>query len=262
MMNTKKSRKSMIVLSVIAAFILCSFATVYAFATNTIEQGVKTPIDDINLKETPKDSDITIASEPIYPVDLEYFKDWEGWETEWEKFLEEYEKRWSQSHVDITKTIDLLKSPEYWNICPWKLIVKNTEGVMFQLKNGTEIETDGSFLTKQDKYLINLTKVFTSIEKEDPELLKNIPEHLKSLTLKPSSSIALMIPNHKSIIRLANGITIETSEYTLITVKLIANADHELEIIVGANEATITQPDGTSTTVPAGTILDGEGNVI
>jgi beta-lactamase regulating signal transducer with metallopeptidase domain/phage pi2 protein 07 len=35
MINTKKSRKSMIALSVLVALILCSFATMYAFAANT-----------------------------------------------------------------------------------------------------------------------------------------------------------------------------------------------------------------------------------
>lgn len=289
MINIKKSRKSMIALSIIFAFIMCSMASIYAFAANTNGQSTIT-VDNINSEEMPTDYDITSSSEPIYPIDLEYFKDWEGWEKEFEKDLESYKKRFenelkqSEKYEEYIKEyeehLEYYKSPEYWNTSPWKKIDRN-EGVMFKLKNGTEIETGGIFLTKQDWYGFDLTKTIASVKTSElakymlVELAEDMLEHLKSVisksfivenNIKPSkssgNSVGLMIPMQKSIVRLANGIVIETPIGTLLTVYAASDADPKLEIIVGIGEATITQPDGAVATVPTSTVLDGEGNII
>lgn len=106
-------------------------------------------------------------------------------------------------------------------------------------------------------------------------IAEKVLEHLKSVTvksftlrnnIKPSgspdgNSMGLMIPMYKSIVRLANGITIETPVGTLIVVTFV-DGDHKMEITVGIENAKITLLDGTSSVVSAGTIIDGEGNII
>jgi len=62
MVNTKKSRRSMVALSVLVALILCSFATIYAFAANT---GTPTDLD------TPKNLIIKLPEANIITIDTE-----------------------------------------------------------------------------------------------------------------------------------------------------------------------------------------------
>ena len=123
MLNLKKSRKSMVALSVIAAFILCSLATIYAFAANTnakititidnieSEEMLKEIYDEIavlekNLQDKFKDTNITVNTheltdierfeefrksiEILEPFDLEKF--WENNEELREKFKQRQEK--------------------------------------------------------------------------------------------------------------------------------------------------------------------------
>ena len=71
MINTKKSRRGMVALSVLAALILCSFATIYAFAANaatpTNLQAPENPLSslpeaaNVNIADTEKDVNFTIA---------------------------------------------------------------------------------------------------------------------------------------------------------------------------------------------------------
>jgi len=60
------------------------------------------------------------------------------------------------------------------------------------------------------------------------------------------------------IIQFTNGVIAEAPVHTKVEIR----NGSIFTAAIGDGEATITQPDGTSTTVPSGTVLDSEGNVI
>ena len=51
-------------------------------------------------------------------------------------------------------------------------------------------------------------------------------------------------------------------KYSIVIIKTTKDAGHELQIIVGNGDAAITQTNGTKSTVPADTVIDGKGSVI
>lgn len=113
-----------------------------------------------------------------------------------------------------------------WNMQPWTRV--NNQGMgTYTLKNGTTIETISHYV----RFHID-------------------------------NSLSLIIPTEASTIYLANGLTVRVPGGTAIKITVVKDADHELEIITGDGDATITKPDGASITIPSGTVLDGEGNII
>ena len=67
MINTKKSRRSMIALSVLAALILCSFATIYAFAANPDTPEIPTPdLPEVSAIEPGKNVNEDFKFEELY----------------------------------------------------------------------------------------------------------------------------------------------------------------------------------------------------
>lgn len=61
-----------------------------------------------------------------------------------------------------------------------------------------------------------------------------------------------------SLIEYANGVTVEAPVNTEVKFK----KDTTYTITIGDGDATIAYPDGISETISAGTVLDGEGNII
>jgi|GEM_PF-5829481 Antirepressor regulating drug resistance, predicted signal transduction N-terminal membrane component len=124
MMNTKKSHRGMVALSVIFALIMCSFATIYAFAanTNTPDNGImpygKVPeiLSDIT----------TVNSEPETP-DLE---NWTYGEVEvWiENRKEELEVYWNLGKLTQEEIDEIKKMYESWLVCVPRVLVINGDG--------------------------------------------------------------------------------------------------------------------------------------
>ena len=221
------------------------------------------PVEDVTV-ETIEQSDETVTARMA-----ERLKEYEEWTEEWERFLRKAEEN--------RDTWGNMANLEYWDKMPWIEFRFDSPLRMFKLKDGTEIET-GSFLTKQDWYGIDLAEVaqtpHSNFMPVPVELYESVLEHLKSVILPsfearnnikpselPGNYMGLMLTYCEGTVRLANGVTLEIPAGTLLTVKF-ANADPEMEITVGIGSAKITRPDGTEQTVPAGTIIGGEGNII
>ena len=135
-----------------------------------------------------------------------------------------------------------------WQTNAWVKAERDKMAVL-RLKDGTEIVTLPRFVTIQQPYT----------EKLD---MTKMPESLKSFAVEPSPSLALVIPVSKPTVTLTNGVIIQAPKFTTFLVDITKDADRDLRITVGNGTATITQPDGTSTTVPTGTMINGKGEVI
>ncbi|MCL2773958.1 MAG: hypothetical protein FWD71_11475 [Oscillospiraceae bacterium] len=121
-------------------------------------------------------------------------------------------------------------SPDFWDTQPWKKSSYNYNNSIMELitlKNGTEITTGSLF----DYY--------------------NQQSTGGSFRMATTSTL-----------KLPNGITINAPKETIIQVTIVKGGDHKLQITIGDGDATIIQSDGTSSTVPSGTVLDSEGNVV
>jgi len=85
---------------------------------------------------------------------------------------------------------------------------------------------------------------------------------LKAFATEPDPSFALVIPVDKQLVTFVNGVTMKAPKYSIVIIKTTKDAGHELQIIVGNGDAAITQTNGTKSTVPADTVIDGKGSVI
>jgi len=142
--------------------------------------------------------------------------------------------------VSMESMFDLYEDEmSYWNDFAWRFTTDNDINT-FTLKNGTTIKIASKEITNQFiEFAFSTTNYDTG------------------------ESYGFMEPAESFTVTLANGITITVPGGTTIKAMVLKNADHELEIKIGDDgEATITQPDGTSSTLPSGTVLDGNGNII
>lgn len=138
-----------------------------------------------------------------------------------------------------SKFEDWIGSPEkdlnYWNMfaCTRTATFNHDDSpITFTFKNGTTIET---------KNLFREASMRTSMNGEQPHFY-----------LEPYRDMTIMF---------ANGITITAPARTTVKATPVENADHLLEITI-SGEAAMTKPDGTSSVLTNGTVLDGEGNIL
>lgn len=262
MLNSKKSRKSMIALSVIIAIMISSFATVYAFAASS---------DTANESSEPQEK---TYNENFYN-ELEEMYKYLVSEGEFAGTFEDFK---DEVHAKKAALDNLMKYAAE-NVNPAQLL---TDGMSI-----ADLESffENDFQTDKD---INLEEMLEKIKAKNPDISSKL-EELKKKCLEqdmfiaelldgdliiseleqklkdkydPHGTINFTLPINENKIILAKSIIVETPEDTIITIIFIEKNDTEIKITIGNGIATITYPDGTSSSVHAGTVLDGEGNVI